>query len=252
MLGSSRNWTSLSRMIQRKTGQPVLVLDARNHGSSPKVGPLTYHDMAADLKKFIIDHSLRDITLIGHSLGGRTALLLSLLDPLEIDLVAVDCSIAHKTTKGGIQRMNTFLQGLEQVDFQRIPKVARFSEAKTNVDKQLGTLIDNPDLRSWLLMNLVKNLEGSYSWCFDVGLFRDSFERYLTAVPNLDELGTSDGPTLFLGGDNSNYIPKDEHWKIRRFFPNAKFEYVSNAGHFVHSDNPDEFLDKLLAFLEEL
>lgn len=81
MLGSAQNWSSLARIIGNQTKRTVIVPDLRNHGQSPKVGPITYHHLAADLWRLCQDLNLKDVTLIGHSLGGRTAMLLALLDP---------------------------------------------------------------------------------------------------------------------------------------------------------------------------
>ncbi|TRY76291.1 hypothetical protein TCAL_13296, partial [Tigriopus californicus] len=244
MLGCAQNWSTLARLIANRTERMVLVPDARNHGQSPKLGPITYPHLAADLRRLCHDLDLNDITLIGHSLGGRTAMLLALLESAPIKH-----SCVHPTTRGGIKRMNNFLQALANVDFQAIPDSASFNQAKAIVDRILARSMGDQTLRSWLLMNLTQSSEDEgkfkYSWSFDVHLFEAHFEKDLVRVPGQEQWVPFGKPTLFLGGAKSNYIPRDGHDLIRRHFPGAVFDYVADAGHFVHVDNPEEFLRKL-------
>lgn len=147
--------------------------------------------------------------------------------------------------------MNNFLHALASVDFPAIPQSASFREAKEIVDQSLASSIKDPALRSWLLMNLSQNSEKQtkYSWTFDVSLFQKHFQPDLLRVPAQEHWSPFEKPCLFLGGAKSNYIPRDGHELIRSHFPKAAFDYVSDAGHFVHVDNPKEFLKKLLHFL---
>jgi len=249
MLGSLSNWSSLSRRIAKETGKTVITFDARNHGMSEHDPSMSYQDMSQDMKNLITEDKA---TLIGHSMGGRTCMYLALKWPQLVEkLVVVDVSPVNVTfdvTDATEWNMAHFFYAMKAVQF---PQNTTISQARKAADAQLAKRISNPGLRSWLLMNVYQNQDGIIGWRVNLDIVLEAFEKFIRTFPN-DEFSEEQkykGPTLFIGGELSEYIPVTDHPDILEKFPNAKFEYIEGAGHWVHSQKPNEFLKVLLKFL---
>jgi len=249
MLGSLSNWSSLSRRIAKETGKTVITFDARNHGMSEHNPSMSYQDMSQDMKNLITEDKA---TLIGHSMGGRTCMYLALKWPQLVEkLVVVDVSPVNVTfdvTDATEWNMAHFFYAMKAVQF---PQNTTISQARKAADAQLAKRISNPGLRSWLLMNVYQNQDGIIGWRVNLDIVLEAFEKFIRTFPN-DEFSEEQkykGLTLFIGGELSEYIPVTDHPDILEKFPNAKFEYIEGAGHWVHSQKPNEFLKVLLKFL---
>lgn len=249
MLGSLSNWSSLSRRIAKETGKTVITFDARNHGMSEHNPSMSYQDMSQDMKDLITEEKA---TLIGHSMGGRTCMYLALKWPELVEkLVVVDVSPVNVTfdvTDSTEWNMAHFFYAMKAVQF---PQNTTISQARKAADAQLAKRISNPGLRSWLLMNVYQNQDGTIGWRVNLDIVLEAFEKFIRTFPN-DEFSEEQkykGPTSFIGGELSEYIPVTDHPDILEKFPNAKFEYIEGAGHWVHSQKPNEFLKVLLKFL---
>jgi len=249
MLGSLSNWSSLSRRIAKETGKTVITFDARNHGMSEHNPSMSYQDMSQDMKDLITEEKA---TLIGHSMGGRTCMYLALKWPELVEkLVVVDVSPVNVTfdvTDSTEWNMAHFFYAMKAVQF---PQNTTISQARKAADAQLAKRISNPGLRSWLLMNVYQNQDGTIGWRVNLDIVLEAFEKFIRTFPN-DEFSEEQkykGPTSFIGGELSEYIPVTDHLDILEKFPNAKFEYIEGAGHWVHSQKPNEFLKVLLKFL---
>ena len=144
--------------------------------------------------------------------------------------------------------MSHFFYAMMAVEF---PQNNTISQARKSADSQLAKQISDPALRSWLLMNVHKNEEGIICWRVNLNGILKYFQTHVRTFPNdeFDETQTYNGPTIFIGGELSEYIPVTDHPEILEKFPNAKFEYIQGAGHWVHSQKPHEFLEVLLNFL---
>ncbi len=179
LLGSSTNWASLARVMSKETGRPVYLPDARNHGQSPHADSHNYFDQAADLRMLFRDLGLKDVTLIGHSMGARTAMLLSLLgtctctrncflnksserlftDPDEYvrNLCVVDASPMHMTTTSGSKLISDILGAMKSVDFSTLPRETGYAKTKQLLQDELQYAgVASKDLRMWLAMNMVR------------------------------------------------------------------------------------------------
>ena len=144
--------------------------------------------------------------------------------------------------------MSHFFYAMKAVEF---PQNSSISQARKVADAQLAKRISDPNLRAWLLMNVYQNDQGVIGWRVNLDVILKAFQTHIRTFPN-EEFGenqTYDGPTLFIGGEKSEYIPVTDHPEILEKFPKAKFEYIEGAGHWVHSQKPNEFLEVLLKFL---
>lgn len=250
MLGSSSNWSSLSRRIHKETGKTIVFYDARNHGQSEHTETMNYPQMAEDMKSLIEDEKA---TLVGHSMGGRTAMYLALKHPELVEkLVIVDVSpvnIEFDVTDATEWNMSHFFYAMKAVEF---PQGVTVFQARKAADAQLAKRISDPGLRSWLLMNVYQNeTNGAIGWRVNLDTILKAFQSHIRHFPNEDFGVESNysGPTIFIGGANSEYIPVSDHADILEKFPKATFEYIDGAGHWVHSQKPNEFLAVLLKFL---
>ncbi|KAL0266382.1 UNVERIFIED_CONTAM: hypothetical protein PYX00_008934 [Menopon gallinae] len=249
LLGSKSNWNSLSKAIHNKTKKKIIAVDARNHGESPHTKELTYNHLAADVRALVSDLNLTKATMIGHSMGGRTMMLVALRYPeLVHKLVVVD--ISPLGTSPSLNHMTKYFEAMKLVKIE--PKVP-LSLARKSADFQLSTYISvslDPGLRQFLITNLVENDGGKYKWRVNLDSIISNFQTNISSFP---PVGSAQfiGPTLFIGGGNSDYLRKEEESGIKKLFPNASFSYIPEAGHWVHAEKPEEFLKIVTTFLQE-
>ena len=202
-------------------------------------------------------NSINFLCNLGHSMGGRIALLLSLLNPSVVDqLIVVDSSPINATTDKGIKDIERFLSAISKVDLTYMAEKQLDRLAiKQYIDETLmENGIKSESRRQWLMMNLItKRVNGKelYDWNFNFEVLQNCFRQNLILVPQ-DAL-TCDSvypkKTLFIGSPISNYIPRDSHDEIKKYFPQAEFVYIDGAGHWVQADKPKEFISVVLKFL---
>ncbi|KAL4711875.1 hypothetical protein ACJJTC_006044 [Scirpophaga incertulas] len=247
LLGSKNNWNSMSKAIHRTTGRKVISIDARNHGDSQHSSHHTYVHMANDIMKLLKKLELSKVSLLGHSMGGRTAMVLSLLcSDLVSSLIVVDISPV-KTSPQIFSMVNLF-DAMSSVDIR--PGIA-MSKARRLADEQLKNITPDVNLRNFLITNLVQTNTGAYTWRVNLPALKDNFQNHISCFPsNLKGLQYC-GPTLFIGGSLSDYIRKNDLKEIQEFFPMANMVFVEGAGHWVHSQKPEKFLKIVCQFLAE-
>ncbi|XP_055462322.1 protein ABHD11 [Psammomys obesus] len=240
LFGSKTNFNSIAKAMVKRTGRRVLMVDARNHGTSPHSPDASYEAMSQDLQGLLSQLGLVPCVLVGHSMGGKTAMLLALQRPDIVDrLVAIDISPVG-TTPGSY--LGNFIAAMKAV---HVPEKVPHSQARKLADEQLTSLVKDPGIRQFLLTNLVE-VNGHFSWRLNLDTLAQHLDKILT-FPELRE--SYRGPTLFLLGGNSRYVQPSHHPEIRRLFPQAQIQTVPNAGHWVHSDKPQDFMDAVCSFL---
>lgn len=233
LFGSSDNWISIARKLGEK--RKVYVIDQRNHGDSPHSDEFSYDAMAADLKEFIDDHSISNFDLIGHSLGGKTAMFFASIHPSLVNkLIVVD--IAPKQYP---VHHDTIIEGLKSIDLYTL-------KSRNEADKALSEYVPLLGVRQFLLKNLKRTSEG-FGWKINI----DVIQKEIAEVGKALATGSSfNKPTLFIRGGMSNYILEDDMEQILSHFANAKLTTVKGASHWVHAEKPDVFLDEVSTFLK--
>jgi len=249
MLGSRANWTSISKQIHKTSGRRVITVDARNHGDSPHTRDMSYPSMAEDLARLVEELILGSVSLVGHSMGGRTVMYAALKKLIDIDkLVVVDISPVNQefdVTSSNEWNMEHFFHCLKAVKFQQNTSI---SLARKDADTQLATRIHDAGLRAWLLMNMKQDpVTKEIGWKINIDGIHAAFLESIAVFPPVTD--TFSKPTLFIGGAESDYIPVSDHEEIKESFPGAKFVYVPGAGHWVHSQKPKEVIQLLTDFL---
>ncbi|XP_013190927.1 protein ABHD11 [Amyelois transitella] len=247
LLGSKNNWNSMSKAIHRTTGRKVISVDARNHGDSRHSSQHTYIHMAHDVMKLLKKLELSKVSVLGHSMGGRTAMVLSLLcSDLISSLIVVDISPVR--TSPQISSMANLFDAMTAVS---VRAGIAMSKARKLADDQLKNITPDINLRNFLITNLVQTNSGAYTWRVNLPALKDNFQNHICCFPsNLKGLQYC-GPTLFIGGSLSDYIGKNDLPEIQEYFPLAELVFVEGAGHWVHSQKPEKFLDIVCKFLTE-
>ncbi len=235
-LGSGDNWRSIARHLGQH--YHCYVVDLRNHGMSFHDADCSYSAMAGDVSAFINEHRIYAPTLMGHSMGGKVAMQVAFENEEQIkSLVVVDIAPKpYENRHGGILEA---MYRLSLSDFS----------ALTDLDAALSQDIPVKELRAFILKNMARDA-GMFKWKINVPILRDNIAR-ITEAPILE--GRIDVPSLFIKGAYSDYIdvPEDESL-IASFFENYYIDIVPKAGHWVHAQNPEVFLNMVQAFLTDV
>jgi esterase len=233
LFGSARNWSAIGKRLARK--REVLAVDMRNHGASPHHGSHDYPSMADDLAA-VIAAAGGTADLLGHSMGGKAAMVLALSRPELVGrLIVADIAPAAY----GHSQM-PLVEAMRALD---LSDVTRRGEA----DARLAEAVPEPDVRAFLLQSLEIDDKGA-RWRLNL----DTLARDMALIMGFPEMsGRFVGPALFVTGADSDYLG-DTHWpEIRARFPKARHEAIAGAGHWVHAEAPREFVAVVEAFLAE-
>jgi esterase len=234
LFGMARNWGAMQRALAPRFR--TIALDMRNHGASPHAAGMRYADLAADVLETLDALNLGSMALIGHSMGGKAAMLAALLRPGAVGRLLVS-DIAPVAYRHGNSAVAAAMQSL--------PLVPALTRIQANA--WLAEAAPDPNIRAFLVSNL--ELGPKPSW-------RIGLDEIAAAIPDLEgwedpALPPYQGVSLFVFGTESRYVRTEDRPTIRALFPRARFVGVKGAGHWVHADNPVGFLSVLEAFLRD-
>lgn len=234
LFGSHQNWQPVARQLSGRFR--VHTVDLRNHGNSPHDDQVNYPLMAEDLLAFMKQSGVMRAALLGHSLGGKVAMQFALLHPRQTaSLVVVD--IAPRAYESVHDEVFDALRGLH---------LARI-RTRTEADEALTEAIPHHATRRFLLTNLVPSPHGGgFRWRVNLDALYAQREQLTAAVTGMVPF---EGPTLFVHGEKSDYIRDDDRFSIERLFPAARMEGIPNAGHWVHAEALDPFVECVGGFL---
>jgi pimeloyl-ACP methyl ester carboxylesterase len=233
-LGMSDNWKTLGNLYAQN-GFEVHLTDQRNHGKSFWSPDFNYDLMADDLSKYISAHKLSGISLLGHSMGGKTAMQFACKQPEVVRKLLV-ADIAPKFYPPHHQDILNALTALP------LERIASRSEA----DAILSQRIADQGTRQFLLKNLYWIDKGRLGFRCNLEVLKNKMEEIGENIGSTDSFH---GPVLFLRGDRSEYITPADSDVIKRHFPNAEIASIDNAGHWLHAENPGQFFEKSMIFL---
>ena len=236
LFGMLDNWQTIAKKLA--DNYLVYIIDLRNHGKSPHHTDFDYEIMAEDLQVFLEDNWIYEAYVLGHSMGGKTAMQFALSYPdLVKKLIVVD--IAPKKYKAGHQAIFEALLSLD------LSKITSRKEAATHLQNKI------PDVgtQQFLLKNLGRSKDGTYEWKMNLPVIHKNYSKILENIVRPEQ--AYDKPTLFIKGGASNYILEEDLPAIQDFFPAAKLETIPKAGHWVHAAAPTELLDLVNGFLRE-
>lgn len=233
-LGMSDNWKTLGNEFA-DAGYEVHLIDQRNHGRSPHSDEFNYLLMAKDVKEYCDLHKLEKCILLGHSMGGKTAMLTAALFPHIIEKLIV----ADISPKYYAPHHEQILAGLQAVDNAELSSRGEAEELLSQYVKEQG-------VRLFLLKNLYWKSKGKLALRFNLDSLVKNVENVGEALP---QDATFSKPALFLRGGNSNYITPEDHSLIKKHFPEAVIETIPNVGHWLHAENKDAFFTAVMRFL---
>jgi len=238
LFGAASNWRSVSTRIAEISRSNVFLLDMRNHGASPHTNEMDYNTMMSDVHAFINKHSLGLTSVIGHSMGGKVAMLLALKHPEMLEkLVVVD--IPPSATPESSSPFVKYIEAMQFLDLRTLRN-------RKQADAALQPAIKNDVVRQFLLTNLETNSDNSFKWRCNLQTLKTNINA-LMEFPPVTEKFT--GKTLFVGGELSPYLQQPQFQQdIHSLFPNAEISIVKGAGHWVHFEKPTEFLDLISKF----
>ncbi|CAA7620250.1 alpha/beta fold hydrolase [Magnetospirillum sp. UT-4] len=234
LLGSSRNWGGVAQALAGRWR--VIAPDLPNHGASPWSETMDYPVMAREVARLIAERAGGRAAVIGHSMGGKVAMLLALTRPELVErLMVVDIApVAYG---------HTF------APYIRAMRAAPVATARRRADVECAMhgIVDNPRVRAFLMQNL-DGRPGFYRWRSNLAVLGAAMDDIL-AFPRLDPDAHYDGPALFLHGEESDYVLPAHEDLIAALFPAARIDSIAGAGHWLHADRPAEFQAALQAFL---
>jgi len=235
LFGLSDNWLTIGKKLSRT--HQIFLPDARNHGRSPHVEHIDYPLMVEDLYEFLTDFQLREVILIGHSMGGKTAMNFALEYPHRVEkLIIVDIS-----PKAYPVLHTDILNGLLSINLTRV-------HSRSEADKQLARLVPQKNVRQFLLKNLYRDETKRYLWRLNLAALNRHIDSLGSGIYSTNP--KYDKPVLFLRGENSQYILESDKELIDAIFPSARIVSIPNASHWVHYENPSELLTKIENFLK--
>jgi esterase len=234
-LGMSDNWKSFGTLYAAE-GFQVHILDLRNHGKSFHSDEFSYDIMVQDVLEYCQAHQLKNVSIIGHSMGGKVAMLLATTHPELIDKLIV----ADIGPKYYAPHHQDILAGLNAVDFSTKPDRAQ-------VEEMLYPYIPDFGTRQFLMKSLYWIEPGQLAYRFNLPIFNAKIEVIGTALP---AAALFENPTLFIRGGKSNYILDADLPEIKKHFPNFELATIPNVGHWLHAENPKLFFEETAKFLK--
>ncbi|MGB0961006.1 MAG: alpha/beta fold hydrolase [Halocynthiibacter sp.] len=232
LFGSARNWRVISKLLSDT--RKVVAVDMRNHGESPWFSSHSYHDMARDLAEIIAEHGGK-MDVLGHSMGGKAAMVLALTRPELVDrlIVADIAPVAYEHSQMHV------LEAMRAVDIAEVT-------TRKSADSALAAHLEDAGTRAFVLQSLDLKSD-PMMWRLNL----DVLAKYMPDILSFPDIaGQFDGTTLFLNGANSEYVKSEYRPKIKAFFPNSHFAKLPETGHWLHAEKPREFAASVDLFLK--
>tara|TARA_B110000902_G_scaffold94382_1_gene111773 strand:+ start:1932 stop:2690 length:759 start_codon:yes stop_codon:yes gene_type:complete len=233
LFGSSDNWGTLGKKFAENN--TVYLVDLRNHGRSPHSDKMSYDLMADDLLELIMDEKINSPIILGHSMGGKAALMFAKKHPNYLDkLIVADIGL-----KSYPMHHEEILKGLNSVNLQEV-------SSRSEAQQSLEIYIANLGIQQFLLKNLYWIEKGKLAWRMNLKEIEKNIGEILVKI-NMDKNPIN---TLFVRGETSNYILEEDFEKILEIFPNGKIKTIPKVGHWLHAENPMEFYKIVKEFID--
>jgi len=233
LFGMSDNWKTLGMRFAED--YEVHLIDQRNHGRSFHAEDFSYELMVQDLLEYISHYQLDQVNIIGHSMGGKTAMLFAVNYPEKVRKII----IADISPKFYPVHHQLIVGALEALDFEKL-------SSRKEIDEVLQEYIEEQSIRQFIMKNIYRIERDRFAFRFNLKSISKNLEEVGKALP---AEAIFDGDVLFLKGDRSGYILKKDEALIKAHFPNSFIEIIPNAGHWLHAENPAVFYQKIMNFL---
>lgn len=234
--GMGDNWKTHANNLAEE-GFEVHLIDQRNHGRSFHADAFDYELLVEDLHSYIVHHQLKNVDLLGHSMGGKTVMLFATEYPELINKLIV----ADISPRMYPPHHHDILAALNSIDFE-------VQNSRKLVDEKLAELIPEVGIRQFLLKSVYRKDKTELAFRFNLKSLTENNSEVGEPLPSFTIF---EGETLFLKGANSGYISEEDVPLIKAHFPEAVITVVANSGHWLHAENPKGFYDALIAFYNQ-
>jgi pimeloyl-ACP methyl ester carboxylesterase len=235
LLGSSRNWQTTGRDLAAR--YHVFAPDARNHGRSPHAADMSAEAMMEDVIAWMDAQGLSRASVAGHSMGGRTAMLLACRHPERVaKLVVVDVAPRDYDPRSHAAEF----AAMNELDLSTL-------RSRQEAEVRWQSRVPDPGMRKFLATNLAQDAHGCWHWSINLPALTAALPEL--AKDPLTPTDRYDGPALFITGGKSNYVRSEDHAAILCHFPNARIETIAGAGHNPHMDRRGDFLRLVLPII---
>lgn len=245
LYGSSDNWINIGKRLAEK--HTVYMPDQRNHGRSPFSDSHTYDDLRNDLEEFFEQHQIEKAILLGHSMGGKVAMWFAADFPEKIeklviaDIAPKDYMLLKEDSQFYLHR--NILLAMQEIDFTQI-------KSRNDVDDFMAEKIDDPRIRQFLLKNVAKDKETKlYKWRVNAEVLYDHLDEIVSGVNHSwldDRTPITSYPVIFIRGLLSKYILDEDKTLIKEIYPDAKVVDIPGAGHWLHAEQPQRFMEAVM------
>lgn len=247
LYGSGENWLTVGKALAGMS--EVILVDQRNHGSSPHSDTMNYQSLAADLKELMDTLGIKQAAILGHSMGGKAAMWFATQYPGRVSrLIIADISPrSYRNDTGSsnhIEEHDEILDAMKKADLLACTSIG-------DVDRQLEDSIPAKRLRQFLLKNLRKTTDGHFEWKINIPALSQNLSFLTEGLDLLTLNGQSFNqyPVLFIKGEQSPYILEPDILLIRQLFPQALMVTIKNTGHWLHAEEPEMFISIVRKFL---
>lgn len=251
LYGSSDNWLTVAKKLSSE--YQVFMIDQRNHGRSPNSEEHSYEAMKNDLAEFFDQQAIEKAIVMGHSMGGKTAMSFAADYPerieklIVIDIAPKDYFLLDDESQYFLHK--NILRAMLEIDFSKV-------ESRKQVEDFLNERVDNAQIVQFLLKNVHRNKENhQFEWRLNVPVLYDNLDEIINGVNTHwfdDRLPIYNYPVLFIKGANSNYILPEDYASIRRIYPEAEIIEIQDAGHWLHAEQPQLFMNVVWSFLRKI
>ncbi|MDR3226389.1 MAG: alpha/beta fold hydrolase [Prevotellaceae bacterium] len=242
LYGCSDNWVSVAKILGQTNH--VFVVDLRNHGHSPHSNEHSYPAMCNDLAEFIESKNIKKPIVAGHSMGGRCAALLAKQYPdllsriIIVDISPFDCE-NQKAISAFHENILTVLKCLNLNEIR----------SRQDAAKKISKKINDTNLQNFLLKNLYRTANGGFLWRFNLPSILNNVNNIICGSLKQNENYKIKIPTLLIVGKKSDYVVSSDIEIITNKFSDIKIQTIENAGHWIHAENPQIFIDCVQRFI---
>ena len=248
LFGSSDNWMSIAKKLEEHF--TVIIPDLRNHGQSPHTLTHTYEDMTDDLELFLNINKIDKVSLLGHSMGGKVAMMFSSCFPEKTNNLII-ADIAPKSYRQDTspithsEQNELIIRLMGELDLTTV-------STRKEIDQFLSQKLDDIVLRQFILKNISRDRDGHFYWKINLPVLRDSLDIILHDVNPAwfeDKKPILNYPVTFIRGLNSEYIEDQDIPNIKDIYPEAVIIDIPGAGHWLHAEQPELFVEAVLKSL---
>ncbi|MFN8257900.1 MAG: alpha/beta fold hydrolase [Bacteroidales bacterium] len=245
LYGSSDNWVSIARALENSFS--VWLLDARNHGRSPHNEHHNYPEMAQDVYEFFIEHKIEKAAVIGHSMGGKTAMYFAdSYSPYISHLLILD--IAPKAYSDSTNNFRFQINHKKILETIQSINLNAFNK-REDIENQLLKYLDDITITRFLMKNIKRNHSMKFEWLMNVEALLNNITNISVGFMPSQNKNRDKIPVLFVRGEKSDYINQTDIEEIKRLYTNVSIKTIKGAGHWLHVDAPLELTGIIKEFL---